>query len=287
MRELQSDGTKLISDRFKLSSTRRDLGRILLQCAIEHGVKGDLISALSKLSKDGKERLSSKFVIGSILSDMGWDWKLGPYVFLLGLAAELYAAAHALKRGERVRFPGREEEVGRISAGDRIYSLLMGVESEEIPEENSRLLNDILVACADHGATPLTTQIARLVASTCSVSGLDAATHAFGPAHSGAIQEAMKMFHRGVVLEREKGWGIKRTAKSLFDEYKQNGKMVPGFGHRYHTEDLRSIRIKELAERYGIASTYVEFANEMEDFLYEEKGIGMNADGEMEHAFWT
>jgi citrate synthase len=279
MRELQEHGTGLISEHFDSMRTKRDLGKELLRSVIDDGAEGESVSALRRLTEDGKRRVSSRLVIGAVLNDLGWDWQLGPYIFLLGSAVNLYATVHSLKSGERLRYSSKGEEVGWVSSEDRIYSILRGMKPEEIPEENARLLNGILVACSDHGTTPPTAQVARLVASTRSFSGFDAALHAFGPEHSGAIQKAMEMLYSGVELERKKGWDLKRTVGFIWDEFNKNGKKIPGFGHRYHLEDPRPKRIRELAKRYGVASTYLGFAEEMEELLYREKGIRMNVDG--------
>ena len=69
------------------------------------------------------------------------------------------------------------------------------------------------------------------------------------------------------------------TASYIVEDLKNKGKKVPGFGHRYHTEYPRAIKLLKVAKQYDCSGKHVELAVEIEMALFEEKGIKMNVDG--------
>jgi len=97
-----------------------------------------------------------------------------------------------LLRGYRI-----DELMGRVSFSQAIYLALIG----ELPSEKvGRLIDAILVASIDHGATPPSTLSAITVASTGAppnaalASGILAITHL----HGGAIEGCMRVVMEGV-----------------------------------------------------------------------------------------
>lgn len=172
----------------------------------------------------------------------------------------------------------QEDLIGNISFSEMVYLLLKG----EMPsKQDARMLESILVSFCDHGVTPPSTQTARLMASTgspmhaCVSGGL----LAFGEHHAGAIECAMKIFQEGI--NRTEGLldHINKIASDTVNEFLQKGKKIPGFGHRYHTEDPRAPKLIELATKYECKGIHTEFALTIESILFQKKGIRMNIDG--------
>ncbi len=172
----------------------------------------------------------------------------------------------------------QEDLIGNISFSEMVYLLIKG----DLPSANDKkMLEAVLVSFCDHGVTPPSTQAARLMASAgspvnaCLAGGI----LAFGENHAGAIENAMKHLQEGVKVSEAYDRSISETATFIIEEYKKKGKKVPGFGHRYHTEDPRARKLLKLAEKYGCNGKHFKIAVEMEKILLKQKGIKMNIDG--------
>ncbi|NYB53123.1 MAG: citryl-CoA lyase [Methanobacteriaceae archaeon] len=172
----------------------------------------------------------------------------------------------------------QEELIGNISFPEMIHLLIKGV----LPTKNQeKMLQAILVSFCDHGITPPSTQSARLMASAgspvnaCLAGGI----LAFGENHAGAIELAMKMLQEGIESSKTNEFSIKETAHNLVNQYSEQNKKIPGFGHRYHKEDPRAPRLIELSKEYNCFGEHAELAMNIQDILSKEKGIKMNIDG--------
>lgn len=172
----------------------------------------------------------------------------------------------------------QEDLMGNVSFPEMIHLLLLG----ELPSENqSKMLQAVLVSFCDHGVTPPSTQAARLMASAgspvnaCLAGGI----LAFGENHAGAIEIAMKMMQEGIKLEESSDISTDELAGKLLNYFLDNEKKVPGFGHRYHKEDPRAPRLIELSREYDCSGKHLELALSMQDLMFERKGIKMNVDG--------
>ncbi|HSQ01773.1 MAG TPA: citryl-CoA lyase [Methanobacterium sp.] len=178
----------------------------------------------------------------------------------------------------RTRGFSQEDLIGNLSFPEMIYLLLKG----DLPSEKQRkMFEAVLVSFCDHGITPPSTQSARLMASAgspvnaCLAGGI----LAFGENHAGAIENAMKNFQEGVKLSEIYKRSASETASFIAEELKNMGKKVPGYGHRYHTEDPRARKLLKVAEEYGCDGKHTELAVELENILWNDKGIKINIDG--------
>jgi citrate synthase len=95
----------------------------------------------------------------------------------------------------------QEQIIGNISFPEMIHLLIKGV----LPTKNQeKMLQAILVSFCDHGITPPSTQSARLMASAgspvnaCLAGGI----LAFGENHAGAIELAMRMLNKGILMSK-------------------------------------------------------------------------------------
>lgn len=172
----------------------------------------------------------------------------------------------------------QEDLMGNISFSEMVYLLLKGY----IPSDNhKKMFEAVLVSFCDHGVTPPSTQAARLMASAGSTVNacLAGGILAFGENHAGAIEKAMKNLQEGVKLAEAYGRSASETARFMVEELKNKDQKVPGFGHRYHTEDPRAKKLLKLGKEYGCSGKHVELALEIEEILESEKGVKMNIDG--------
>ena len=172
----------------------------------------------------------------------------------------------------------QEDLIGKTSFSEMIYLLLMG----ELPSKKDiKMLETVLVSFCDHGITPPSTQSARLMASAgspvnvCIAGGI----LAFGENHAGAIENAMKNYQEGVELSNAKNESPSETARFIVEKHINNGIKVPGFGHRYHSEDPRARKLMMIAEKHDCIGKHYELAVEMEELLLKDKNIKINIDG--------
>ncbi|MCE5213654.1 MAG: citryl-CoA lyase [Methanobacterium sp.] len=188
----------------------------------------------------------------------------------------------------------QEELIGHLSFPDMVYLLINGNK----PSKNeSNMLEAVLVSFCDHGTTPPSTQIARLMASagsplnTCVSGGI----MAFGKHHAGALELCMKILQEklqnGVIDETAEQTldlslsnivstkDINLLAYNIVEEYLQKNQKIPGYGHRYHKEDPRAPKLIETAQKYGFYGNHTQLAMAIGKILFERKNIHINVDG--------
>jgi citrate synthase len=172
----------------------------------------------------------------------------------------------------------QEDLIGNTSFSEMVYLLIKG----ELPSDNhKKMFEAILVSFCDHGITPPSTQAARLMASAgspvnaCLAGGI----LAFGQNHAGAIENAMKTLQEGVKISETYDRTASENARFIIDELLNKGKKIPGFGHRYHSEDPRAKKLLKIAEHTKSIGKHVKLAIELEKILFKDKGIKMNIDG--------
>ncbi len=178
-------------------------------------------------------------------------------------------------RGYRV-----DELMGRVPFSHVVYLLLKG----ELPSKEEGLLMDaMLVSSIDHGATPPSALAARTVASGGAplTTAVAAGISSINKYHGGAIEGCMRVLLEAVERKKSSGKDAATTATELLQEYKTAKQRIPGYGHRIHTEDPRSVRLFALAEELGIAGEYVEMAHALRAAMKETLGrdLPMNVDG--------
>lgn len=187
----------------------------------------------------------------------------------------------------------QEDLIGNLSFPEMVYLLING---NKPAENESKMLEAVLISFCDHGTTPPSTQVARLMASTGSslntcVSG---GFMAFGKHHAGALEQCMKLLQEKVkngVKRGDAGTGemttgtiespkdVKIMAYQIIEEFLESNKKIPGYGHRYHNEDPRAPRILELAKKYGFYGIHTQLSIALQDILFERKNILLNVDG--------
>jgi citrate synthase len=188
---------------------------------------------------------------------------------------------HIVTRG----FP-QEDLIGDLSFSEMVYLLIKGAK----PSKNeSKMLEAVLVSFCDHGITPPSTQVARLMATTGSSlnSCVSGGIMAFGKYHAGALEQCMKLLQESVksklnLFESQKmnhTIDIEDLAFQLVEDCLSNNKRIPGYGHRYHKQDPRAPKIIELTKKHGFYGVHTQLSVAIEKHLYERKNILLNVDG--------
>ena len=184
----------------------------------------------------------------------------------------------------RVRGYPIEQLIGSLRFPEMIWLMLRG----ELPSPpQSRLLEAALVAAVDHGPHAPSIAIARM-AVTCGLplnGAMASAINALDDVHGGAGQQCMSLF---AAVDEAAGGGeaSDNVVGRVLEHFTSvHGKIVPGFGHRWHGIDPRAVRLLELvraAEREGtVGGRYGRIAQAIERALQAGKKtpIPMNIDG--------
>ena len=185
-----------------------------------------------------------------------------------------------------IRFRGYaiEDLIGRVTFPQMIWLMTRG----ELPTAaQAALLDAALMAGVDHGPQAPSIAIARM-AATCGVglnNAMGSAVNVLGDIHGGAGEQSVELFE--AILHRIEG-GADETAAveaGLAAFVAEHGKIIPGYGHRFHPLDPRSPRLLELVDQAAAAGTvsgkYARIGRAIEAALEREKGrrIPMNIDG--------
>ena len=173
--------------------------------------------------------------------------------------------------------------IEKIRYSDMVYLLLKG----RLPSpKEGKIFNHVLVSFCDHGATPPSTQTARLVASSGSPmnSAVAGALLSFGHKHAGAIEKTMQLYQsriNSIYRTGDSGLDNKQIASLAIDIYNEfiDDKKIPGFGHRYHKIDPRVDKLMELVIKEGFVGPHIKLGLALEDLIYQKKDIRLNVDG--------
>jgi citrate synthase len=158
----------------------------------------------------------------------------------------------------------------------------------ELPTKaQAELLEAALMSAVDHGPQAPSIAIARM-AATCGVglnSAMASAVNVLGDVHGGAGEQAVELYQS--IAGRIDAGAVQADAvrDGLAAFVAAHGKVIPGFGHRFHPVDPRSgpllALVDEAAARGVIGGRYAAIAREVEAQLSRGKGkrIPMNIDG--------
>jgi citrate synthase len=177
-------------------------------------------------------------------------------------------------RGYRV-----DELMGSVSYSTAVFIALRG----RMPSAaEGRVLDAVLVASIDHGATPPSALAARTVASTGAslTTAVAAGIMSINRYHGGAIEGCMQALRAGVELVQD-GVEPEEAARRVVSGYRAERRRIPGYGHRVHSNDPRASRLFAIARESGLAGGYVTMAGLVRDAIGEALGrdLPLNVDG--------
>ena len=146
-----------------------------------------------------------------------------------------------------------------------------------------RLLDALLVACADHGAGAPSSATARLAASgnRGSLSAAVAAgILAIGDEHGGAGEACMKLIALHAPADTRAGRSMDDVAALAVEDARRSEIRLPGLGHRVHTTDPRVAVLFDLAAEAGLAGDGIAFMRSLESAAGRViKPLPINIDG--------
>lgn len=167
--------------------------------------------------------------------------------------------------------------IGRITFGEMFYLLMRG----ELPTlQEGKMIDAMLVACADHGIVP-TSVVARyaVAAGTPLQGALAAGLLTIGDVYGGAVEQAAQFFAEA--LQHFEEGSETKAARQIVDDHASHNP-IPGFGHPLHPNgDPRSISLLALAGELGLAGRAIALAKAIEKRLRATRGktVPLNADG--------
>jgi citrate synthase len=177
-----------------------------------------------------------------------------------------------------------EEMIGRVSFAQMIWLMTRG----ELPDpRQAALLDAVLMSAVDHGPQAPSIAISRM-AATCGVglnNAMASAINVLGDVHGGAGEQAVELFHDAAARIDAGSAESAAVEAALADFVEQRGKIIPGFGHRFHPIDPRAKPLLELVDRAAadgvVSGRYANIARAIEVALERQKGrrIPMNIDG--------
>ena len=180
-----------------------------------------------------------------------------------------------LLRGYRI-----DELMGNITFAQAVFLAIKG----ELPSnKEAKMIDAMLVSSIDHGVTPPSCLSARTIASAGAPlnAALAGGILAISKHHGGAIEDCMRVIQEAVRRKREMNKTEQEMATIVVTEHKEKNKRIPGYGHRIHTKDPRTLKLFQIASDLGIASGYVKMAKAIEDAIEQSGGkrLPINVDG--------
>ena len=179
-----------------------------------------------------------------------------------------------------------EALIGNVSFPQMIWLMVQG----NLPSEaEARLFECALVAGVDHGPQAPSIAAARM-AATCGLglnNVLATAVNMLGNVHGGAGEQCAELYY-GIAARMESGTGIDDAVRQGLDHWRaEHGKIVSGFGHRFHKPvDPRAPRlmalVREAAASGAVSGKFADIGEAVQEELGRQRGgrpIAMNIDG--------
>src|SRR5262245_27508422 len=168
-----------------------------------------------------------------------------------------------------------EQLIGTISFPQMIWLMLRG----DLPSpEQGALLEAALVSAVDHGPQAPSIAIGRM-AVTCGLplnGAMASAINVLDDVHGGAGEQCMELYAE-ITRRQDEGLELAVAVQQGLDAFvAAHGKIVPGFGHRFHPIDPRSPRLLELVDNAlkssVVSGRFAEIGREVENLMHKRKG---------------
>jgi citrate synthase len=176
-----------------------------------------------------------------------------------------------------------QELIGSVSFPQMIWLMLRG----NLPSPaQARLLEAALVAAVDHGPQAPSIAISRM-AVTCGVplnGAMASAINVLDDVHGGAGEQCLELYLRARALAVE-GEATAGVAGALDEYLAAKGKIIPGFGHRFHPIDPRVKPLLDMVDEATrervVSGAFAAIARAIEGALHRRTGkpLPMNIDG--------
>lgn len=175
-----------------------------------------------------------------------------------------------------------QELIGHVTFPEMIWLMIRG---ERPNRAQAALLEAALVASVDHGPHAPSIAIARM-AITCGIdlnNAMASGINVLGDVHGGPGQQCMELYAQ---IHASSGADPSAVVDAELDKFiARQGKIIPGFGHRFHPVDPRVApllaMVEQAAQANEVSGHYARIGREVEAALQRRtaKVIPMNIDG--------
>lgn len=185
----------------------------------------------------------------------------------------------------KIEFRGHpiQDLIGNVSFPQMIWLMTSG----RLPSaDEAALLEAALVAGVDHGPQAPSIAAARMTA-TCGV-GLNNAmangVNMLGDVHGGAGEQCADLYY-DIAERMDQGADLETSVQAGLDVWRaEHGKIVSGFGHRFHKPvDPRAPRlmalVREAARAGTVSGRFADIGEAVQANLSQRKPLAMNIDG--------
>ena len=176
-----------------------------------------------------------------------------------------------------------QDLIGHVTFPEMIWLMVRG---ERPTRAQADLLEAALVASVDHGPHAPSIAIARM-AITCGVdlnNAMASGINVLGDVHGGPGQQCMELYAQ--IKAARGGADLSAVVDAELERFiAQHGKIIPGFGHRFHPIDPRVEPLLAMVERAtqagDVSGAYARIGREVEAAIRRRTGkpIPMNIDG--------
>lgn len=179
-----------------------------------------------------------------------------------------------------------EDLIGNVNFPQMIWLMVRG----DLPSDaQARLFEAALVAGVDHGPQAPSIAAARM-AATCGVglnNAMATAVNMLGDVHGGAGEQCAELYY-DIAARLDAGASLNDAVKDGLNNWRETyGKIVSGFGHRFHKPvDPRAPRLMQLvrdaANEGTVSGRFADIGEEVQAELGRQRGgrpIAMNIDG--------
>ncbi|WP_253762043.1 citryl-CoA lyase [Ruegeria sp. HKCCD4332] len=179
-----------------------------------------------------------------------------------------------------------EDLIGNVSFPQMIWLMVR----DDLPSDaQARLFEAALVAGVDHGPQAPSIAAARM-AATCGVglnNAMATAVNMLGDVHGGAGEQCAELYY-DIKVRMDAGASLNDAVRDGLDSWRETyGKIVSGFGHRFHKPvDPRAPRLMQLvrdaAAEGTVSGRFADIGEEVQAELGRQRGgrpIAMNIDG--------
>ncbi|RKX21517.1 MAG: citryl-CoA lyase [Candidatus Zixiibacteriota bacterium] len=163
-----------------------------------------------------------------------------------------------------------------LSYAETVFLILKG----ELPTKaEAEMMRAVIVSSIDHGCSPPSVLGTRTVMS--GGNSLNAAiaggVMVIGDSHGGAIENAARIMQEWAKKEGD----INTIASDLVVYMKEKKIRMPGFGHRLHNIDPRTLKLFEIAGKNNFSGRHIDLCKAIEKALEEKLGrkLPINVDG--------
>ena len=176
----------------------------------------------------------------------------------------------------RVRGYDITDIMEKLSFAETVFLILKG----ELPTKaEGEMMRAILVSSIDHGCSPPSVLGTRnVIAGGNSLNAAIAGgVLVIGDSHGGAIEQAARIMQEWA----KKNGEVTKLAEELVADLNNKKKRMPGFGHRLHNVDPRTLKLFEIAKRCHFSGRHIELCLAIEAALEKQSGkkLPINVDG--------